>query len=80
MSDIAGNTVQSMNFRVVVLSGFRVELWNAICQDCGFVSGMAAIPGHWTISGAGCRTRRGPREAEAMAAAKAEALAVVPPC
>lgn len=60
-------------------SGASISVWESECNDCGHVSGMAEV--RWPdgrkvlLSGAGCRSRRGPREALAWAIAQAEAQA-----
>jgi hypothetical protein len=51
--------------------GALVQLWSATCGICGFVTGIARVtlPDRRSVllSGAGCYTRRGPKEARAWA-------------
>lgn len=53
-----------------------IETWESECMDCGFISGMAEVRfpngNKILLSGAGCRSRRGPREAMAWAVAQIE--------
>lgn len=63
-----------MNYRTIEINGCQVTLWEAICNDCGFLSGLAQVHAgggySYMLSGAGCFSRRGPKEALAWATEK----------